>query len=118
MILISLLILIVTLLYWKTAKHYTYWTERKVKQRKQIYFLGENANFLFGKESVYDAFVNMYNAFPNERYMGVYQMLLPTLVVRDPDLIKQLTVKDFDHFVNHRAVVPEGVDPLWNKNLF
>ncbi|KRT81786.1 cytochrome P450, partial [Oryctes borbonicus] len=118
MIVILLLILGVTLLYWKTAKHYAYWTDRNVKQRKPIYFLGDNSNILFGKESIYDAFVKMYNAFPNERYMGIYQMLIPTLVVRDPDLIKQLTVKDFDHFLNHRAFIPEGVDPLWNKNLF
>ncbi|KRT85987.1 cytochrome P450, partial [Oryctes borbonicus] len=118
MIVILLLILGVTLLYWKTAKHYAYWTDRNVKQRKQIYFLGDNANIFFGKESIYDAFVNMYNAFPNERYMGLYHMLVPTLLVRDPDLIKQLTVKDFDHFLNHRAFIPEGVDPLWSKNLF
>ncbi|GJQ77405.1 hypothetical protein Trydic_g20805 [Trypoxylus dichotomus] len=118
MILILLLILGLTLLYWKTAKHYAYWTERNVKQRKQVYFLGDNSKIFLGKESIYEAVVNIYNAFPNERYMGIYQVWLPTLVVRDPDLIKQLTVKDFDHFLNHRAFIPEGVDPLWNKNLF
>lgn len=52
------------------------------------------------------------------RYMGIYQMLTPTLLIRDPEIIRQVTVKEFDHFLNHRAFVPEGVDPLWNKNLF
>lgn len=52
------------------------------------------------------------------RYCGVYQFFNPILVLRDPDLIKQITVKDFDHFLNHRSFVPEDVDPLWSKNLF
>ncbi|KAJ8965320.1 hypothetical protein NQ314_004214 [Rhamnusium bicolor] len=37
---------------------------------------------------------------------------------KDPELIKQVTVKDFDHFTDHRSFIPEGVDPLWSKNLF
>ena len=38
--------------------------------------------------------------------------------MRDPKLIKQIAVKDFDHFVNHRKFVTEDiVDKLWNRNL-
>lgn len=39
-------------------------------------------------------------------------------MIRDPDLIKQITVKDFDYFMDHRTIVPEESDPLWGKNLF
>lgn len=42
----------------------------------------------------------------------------PSLLVKDPDLIKQITVKDFDHFVDHRSFVNEDVDPLFGKSLF
>jgi cytochrome P450 family 9 len=42
----------------------------------------------------------------------------PALVLRDPDLIKDILVKDFDHFVDHKRVIPEGSDPIWDKNLF
>lgn len=52
------------------------------------------------------------------RYSGFYQFMTPTLILKDPDLIKQLTVKDFDHFVNHRGIGTEEVDPLIGKNLF
>lgn len=52
------------------------------------------------------------------RYCGVYQTTIPTLMLRDPELIKQITVKDFDHFVDHRSFVPESIDPVWTKNLF
>lgn len=50
------------------------------------------------------------------RYSGFYQFLLPTLVLRDPDLIKQITVKDFDHFTDHSTTVPG--EPMLSKNLF
>ncbi|KAF2881549.1 hypothetical protein ILUMI_24625 [Ignelater luminosus] len=36
----------------------------------------------------------------------------------DPDLIKQITVKDFDHFLDHNQFISEEDDPLWGKNLF
>ncbi|KRT84339.1 hypothetical protein AMK59_1315, partial [Oryctes borbonicus] len=104
-------------LIWKLMKHYTYWTVRGVKQRKQTYILGDNASVFFKKESFFDMMVNLYRTFPEERYIGMYQGMLPTLLVRDPEIIKQITVKEFDHFVNHRTFIPDGIDPLWDRNL-
>ncbi|XP_017782507.1 PREDICTED: cytochrome P450 9e2-like [Nicrophorus vespilloides] len=63
-------------------------------------------------------FVRLYLRFPNERYTGFYQMNNPMLLIRDPELMKTLTVKDFDHFTDRRPFIPEDCDPLWNKNLF
>lgn len=45
-------------------------------------------------------------------------MTVPTLVLKDLDLIKQITVKYFDHFTDHHLLIPEDVEPLWGKNLF
>lgn len=39
------------------------------------------------------------------------------VLLRDPQLIKQLTVRDFDHFMNHRVLMTEELDPLFGKNL-
>lgn len=38
-------------------------------------------------------------------------------MLRDPELIKQLAVKEFDHFVNHRQALPDNIDPLWSRNV-
>jgi cytochrome P450 family 9 len=40
------------------------------------------------------------------------------LLLRDPKLIKQLAVKDFDYFMDHRTIVSEEADNLFGKNLF
>ncbi|XP_050297701.1 cytochrome P450 9e2-like isoform X2 [Anthonomus grandis grandis] len=39
-------------------------------------------------------------------------------MLRDPELIKQITVKDFDHFTDHRQLVDPEAEPLWSSNLF
>lgn len=49
--------------------------------------------------------------------MGFHHLLMPTLLLKDPELIKQLCVKEFDYFMDHRSFVPDDVDPLWGKNL-
>jgi cytochrome P450 family 9 len=41
----------------------------------------------------------------------------PAYVVIDPDLLKQIAVKDFDHFVNHNEALT-GADRMFNKTLF
>lgn len=37
--------------------------------------------------------------------------------MRDPKLIKQLAVKDFDYFMNHRNFVTEEMDDFFGKTL-
>lgn len=39
-------------------------------------------------------------------------------MVRDPELIKEITVKDFESFTDHPELIPAEADPLWAKNLF
>lgn len=39
-------------------------------------------------------------------------------MIRDPELIKQICIKDFDVFPEHSAIVPEDVDPVWAHSLF
>lgn len=38
-------------------------------------------------------------------------------MIKDPELIKEITVKEFDHFVDHRGIIREDSDPLL-ANLF
>lgn len=39
------------------------------------------------------------------------------MFVRDPELIKQLTIKDFDHFPDHFSIFDEEMDPLMANSL-
>lgn len=41
----------------------------------------------------------------------------PNLLIRDLDLIKQITIKDFDHFTNRNALISAENEPLFGKNI-
>jgi cytochrome P450 family 9 len=38
-------------------------------------------------------------------------------MLRDPEIIKKLTIKDFDHFMDHRSLIPEEIDQMITKTL-
>jgi len=47
----------------------------------------------------------------------MFDFLKPVYIIRDPEIIKQITVKDFDHFVNHRGNIDEHIDPIFGRFL-
>lgn len=45
-------------------------------------------------------------------------MYNPVLCVTDPELLKIITVKDFEYFCGRDVeALGENVDPLWSRNL-
>ncbi|KAJ8928366.1 hypothetical protein NQ314_019097 [Rhamnusium bicolor] len=106
------------LFYYLFVKPHNYWKDRGVKQGKPWWLFGDFGKNLFRQQSIAELMQYAYNQIPSRRYFGLYQFTKPVLIVKDVDLIKQITVKDFDHFTDHRSIIPENADPLWNKNLF
>lgn len=79
--------------------------------------LGTLYRMLLGREPLAYAYENLYKAFPAAPIIGMYDVGgTPTFVPRHPDVIKQITIKNFASFVNHRGDF--GDDPLMSKNLF
>ncbi|KAJ3645281.1 hypothetical protein Zmor_022947 [Zophobas morio] len=103
--------------YWFLIRPHKFWTGKGVPQGTPRFILGDTWGTL-GKQSPAEMIEMVYKMCPNTRYSGCYQFFLPTLVLKDPDLIKQITVKDFDHFEDHRNLIQEDSDPLWTKNIF
>ncbi|KAI2474017.1 hypothetical protein C4B38_000100 [Diabrotica virgifera virgifera] len=111
-------VVIGALFYYFVIKAGSFWTERGVKQTKQSWIPGDNWNVILLRQAFTDMVVDIYNSAPEARYIGIYQFNFPTLLIRDVKLVKQLGVKDFDHFSDHRPILPEKCDPLWSRNLF
>lgn len=38
-------------------------------------------------------------------------------MIRDPELLKEIGIKHFDSFSDHRQLVPDDLDALWNAGL-
>lgn len=42
----------------------------------------------------------------------------PLILLRDPELIKEICVKNFDNFVDRRSFMTEEMDPVYGRNVF
>ena len=56
--------------------------------------------------------------YPNAAYIGYYKLLKPAIVVRDPELIKDVLIKDHFSFHANDNAVSERYDPLMLANPF
>uniref|UniRef100_A0A6V7HM26 Cytochrome P450 n=1 Tax=Bracon brevicornis TaxID=1563983 RepID=A0A6V7HM26_9HYME len=59
-----------------------------------------------------------YNIHPDAKYIGFFDFGCPVTVIKDQELIKSITVKHFDSFVNHRGFVDPAEEPFFGNNLF
>ncbi|RZC38896.1 cytochrome P450 9e2-like [Asbolus verrucosus] len=78
-----------------------YWSGRYVTHLSSWPLVGNMGAFVMRKKHFMNVALDIYNNFPNERYVGFMQFTRPALVVRDLDLIKQIGIKEFDHFHDH-----------------
>jgi cytochrome P450 family 9 len=48
----------------------------------------------------------------------MFEFRYPSYFIRDPQLIKRLCVKEFEHFSEHREIIPTETDEILGKSLF
>uniref|UniRef100_T1GJ58 Uncharacterized protein n=1 Tax=Megaselia scalaris TaxID=36166 RepID=T1GJ58_MEGSC len=62
------------------------------------------------KKSMLDTVVEIYRKAEGNKIYGIFENGKPGFQINDPELIKRITVKDFDHFVNHRDFFTDNDD--------
>uniref|UniRef100_A0A1A9WIC5 Cytochrome P450 n=1 Tax=Glossina brevipalpis TaxID=37001 RepID=A0A1A9WIC5_9MUSC len=111
---VLLLLLIIYLFYrWATANN-DFFLKRGLPHKKPKILFGNMWDMVLRRKSIIDVTLDLYNGHDGPVY-GVFESRQPILLIRDPDLIKQITVKDFDHFINHRNIFS---DENGKSNLF
>ncbi|XP_044582917.1 uncharacterized protein LOC123263937 [Cotesia glomerata] len=75
-------------------------------------------DIFFKNRSAVSLLLKMYNHDKSAKYVGVYEFGKPVIVIRDLELLKSITVKNFDHFVNRRNFIKTDIDPLFSYSLF
>ncbi|KAK4874013.1 hypothetical protein RN001_013373 [Aquatica leii] len=116
--LIIVISVLCAIIYYKAVRSLNYWSDRGVVHKKGWHVIQNLKQLVFPKVSFFDAVQSLYQEFSNERYFGSYQFFRPTLIVNDLDLIKRITVKDYEHFIDHSGIISEDLDPLMGKSLF
>jgi hypothetical protein len=49
--------------------------------------------------------------------IGFFEFLKPVYMVCDPEMIKCITTKDAEYFLEHRSTISEDVDPIVGRGL-
>ena len=98
--------------------NHDHFSKQNVPSLKPIPFLGNMAPLLFQTLSIPDFISDMYNRLKGHKYGGTYHLMNPVLLIRDPELIKMVTVKDFEHFLDRNVPISEDCEPLFGKLLF
>lgn len=91
---------ILFLLYYYVTYKFDFWRKRGVQGPKPIPFFGNFLDVFLTKASVSDCFTNAYFNYKDEPLVGMFLGSTPLLVVKDPDLIKDVLIKDFPCFAD------------------
>jgi len=102
-------IVILFLLYYYLTINFDYWISRGVNGPKPVPFFGNIAKFILGKRCIGDVFKDVYEKFPKEPMVGMFWHREPILLLRDPEFIKKVLIKDFSVFPDRRQLVYEKV---------
>ncbi|XP_059057540.1 cytochrome P450 6B2-like [Achroia grisella] len=97
MLWLYVLVLLYTFYYFAKQK-YTYWIKLGVRGPRPLPFLGNFGTVILQKKSVNQCIKDIYKQYPEEKIVGIYRGFQPLLLIRDPELIKQILIKDFQFF--------------------
>lgn len=119
-LLFTLVILaIVRVFYSLVVKNWNYFSERNVEFIRGIPVLGSNYSTMLGLEAMAISSQNIYKSYSDRKFVGMYEIGgTPSFLINDPDLIRDITIKDFDYFLNHHFQLDKQLDPLLGRTLF
>ncbi|KAE9534893.1 hypothetical protein AGLY_008185 [Aphis glycines] len=113
------LVIAVTVVYYFCVSTFKKWEKLiYILYIKPIPFFGNILNQALGKSHALEFYNKFYYEFTGHRYGGLFQMRTPYLMIRDPELINDVLIKDFLSFFDRAAYSDFVVNPLSNNLLF
>ncbi|XP_073817820.1 probable cytochrome P450 9f2 [Musca autumnalis] len=115
--LICLLLIAVGCFYYWATKNFNYFKKRNLEYEKPMILFGNSYEILMKRKTGFDVLCEMHERHKGIVY-GAFDGRDPVLMIRDPELIKQIVIKDFDHFINRTPTVNSGNENLFSHSLF
>lgn len=105
------LFLLGCILYWWFQKKFGYWSNKGVYGPAPAFPFGNLMGMVKGKH-IGNLFAELYSENKIHPYIGIYMFHRNAMVINDLDTIKNITVKDFNHFTDHGLAFNVDHEPL------
>ncbi|CAG9786733.1 unnamed protein product [Diatraea saccharalis] len=90
--------------YFYYTSTFDFFEKKGIKYMKPTIFLGNLGQRLIAKKSFHLFQLDIYNYFRGNPYGGIFEGRRPVLYLFDPELIKAVTIRDFEHFVDRNTL--------------
>ncbi|NEU32922.1 hypothetical protein GN156_19690, partial [bacterium LRH843] len=91
---------------------YSYWKRHGLIQAKTSFPWGSLGDFVLSKKCIHEVYDEIYKQGDGHPVIGYYSFFTPALVVRDPDLLKSILVRNYDSFSERGVYSNRAIDPL------
>jgi cytochrome P450 family 6 len=109
-------LLAVIYIYFKMS--WSYWKDRKLPYVEPTFPFGNFKDLILQRKPMGHVFQDLYKKFDGAKYGGTYMLAKPGLVFCDPEIIKNVMVKDFSSFHDRGFYTDEEMEPLSAQLFF
>lgn len=118
LIILTFVLVLLALLYKYAMAPYRTFEERGIVCDKPKPFLGNvSLRVLLGRKSFLKMLIERSTELRAHKIYGFYNLREPFFVLHDVELIKRVGIQDFEHFINHRPMIPESGESIFSKSL-
>jgi cytochrome P450 family 6 len=114
---ISFIAAFFTGLYFYVTRNFNFWHKLGVPYVKPKPFLGSFTKCSLLKITIGEELQRIYNEHSDKPYVGIFSFDKPSLLIRDPELVKDILVKDFKNFMDRMFSSDVRCDPLFANIL-
>lgn len=117
LLLLLIIVGILGVIYRQVKKHYDYFHDKPIPSMATVPLLGSTGPLMTKRCTFNDFIQTIYNKYPSAKVFGLFDMTTKMFVLRDPEVIKKITVKDFEYFVDRRPLFGANKEDDGNENI-
>ncbi|XP_066997652.1 cytochrome P450 9e2 isoform X2 [Anabrus simplex] len=91
---------VAVIIYWHYTKTFSYWKKKGVHYIEPTILFGNIKDRMLFRKSFHEFQLELYKKFHGYRYAGFFEGRRPSLMIRDPELIRYVLIRDFEHFTD------------------